>query len=82
MKNITITLDDQTAEWARQEAAAQGKSLSRFVSDNLQDQLPKAREYKRAMRSFLSREPWALTQPGEKLPSRDELYDRPVLRRR
>jgi hypothetical protein len=82
MKNITITLDEQTAKWAREQAATQGLSVSRFVGDMLRKQLPKAQAYERAMRSFLAREPWTLTQPGEKLPTRDEIYDRPVFRRR
>ena len=33
MKNITITLDDETAAQARVEAASKNLSLSRFVSD-------------------------------------------------
>jgi hypothetical protein len=82
MKNITITLDDQTAEWARAQATEQGLSLSRYVSDVLRKQLPKAQSYERAMNSFLAREPWTLRNPGEKLPTREELYDRGMLRRR
>jgi hypothetical protein len=82
VKNITVTLDDQTAEWARAQATAQGLSLSRYVSDLLRKQLPKAQSYERAMNSFLSREPWTLRNPGEELPTRDELYDRGMLRRR
>ena len=82
MKNITITLDDQTAEWARAQATEQGLSLSRYVSDVLRKQLPKAQSYVRAMNSFLAREPWQLRNPGEKLPTRDEIYDRGMLRRR
>lgn len=82
VKNITITLDEQTAEWARQAAAEQGKSLSRFVSDSLRAQLPKALSYERSMNSFLSRQPWALRKRGEKLPTREEIHDRGVFRRR
>lgn len=82
VKNITITLDEQTAEWARQAAAEQGKSLSRFVSDSLRRQLPKALSYERSMNSFLSRPPWTLRKHGEKLPTRAEIHDRGVLRRR
>jgi hypothetical protein len=83
MKNITITLDEQTANWARAQAAAQGVSLSRYVGEVLRTQLPKAQAYERAMNSFLAREPWPpLRRPGEKLPTREELYDRGMLRRR
>jgi hypothetical protein len=82
MKNITITLDEQTAKWAREEAAAQGMSLSRYVGEVMRKQLPRAQAYERAMNSFLSRSRTALTKPGDKLPTRDEIYDRGMLRRR
>jgi hypothetical protein len=35
MKNITISMDDETAAWARVEAAKAGKSVSRFIGDML-----------------------------------------------
>jgi hypothetical protein len=84
MKNVTITLDDETAEWVRTAAAAQGISLSRFVGDVLHRELPQASDYEQAMNRWLSRREsdQPLSSPGEKLPSREELYDRPVLRRR
>lgn len=84
MKNVTITLDEDTAEWARSAAAANGISLSRFVGEMLRRQLPQARDYEQAMNRWMARRSAdrALTAPGEKLPTREELYDRPVLRRR
>jgi hypothetical protein len=84
MKNITITLDDETAEWAKDQAAQDGMSLSRFVGQVLRRQLPQAQEYERAMNRWLARRATdkPLTAPGEKLPTREEIYDRPVFRRR
>jgi len=82
MKNITITLDEQTAQWARDQAAAEGLSLSRYVSDVLRKQLPRALAYERAMNSYLSRPRTSLSDPGDKLPTREDLYDRGMLRRR
>lgn len=82
MKNITISLDEQTAKWAREQAATQGLSLSRYVGEVLRKEMPRSQSYERAMRSWLAREPWTLTSPGEKLPTREEIYDRPVFRRR
>ncbi len=85
MKNITITLDERTLEWVKEAAAEQGKSVSRYLSDMARQQLPKAKAYEAAMHRYfaLTREFKApLTEPGEKLPSRDEIYDRPVLHRR
>lgn len=80
MKNITITLDEQTAEWARAHAAEQGVSISRYVGDLLRRSMDRAIAYEQAMNEFLSQEPVALTHPGDKLPSREELYDRGLLR--
>ena len=83
MKNVTITLDEQTAEWARAHAADLGVSLSQYVGDVLRKEMPRAQAYERAMNSYLSRDrSQALITPGEKLPTRDEIYDRGMLRRR
>ena len=84
LKNITITLDEETAEWVRSAAAAKGISVSRFAGDVLRQHLPQARDYELAMNRWLARRSLdrALTEPGEKLPSREELYDRGMLRRR
>jgi len=84
MKNITITLDDQTAEWARAEAASKGMSLSRFVGELVRQRLPMAKSYEQAMNRWLARRvsDQPLRAPGEKLPTREEIYDRPVFRRR
>jgi hypothetical protein len=80
MKNITITLDEQTAEWARSHAAEQGVSISRYVGDVLRRSMDRALAYEQAMNEFLSLEPVALTNPGDKLPAREALYDRGMLR--
>jgi hypothetical protein len=85
MKNITITLDERTLAWVKEAAAEQGKSVSRYLSDMARQQLPKAKAYEAAMHRFLALAKditTPLTEPGEKLPTRDEIYDRPVLRRR
>jgi hypothetical protein len=83
MKNITITLDEETAAWARVRAAEQDASLSRFIGDLLRQHMRDSREYQEAMRSYLSRGPFhALTGPAERYPTREELYDRAGLRRR
>ncbi len=80
MKNITITLDEKTASWARKQAAERGMSLSRFIGEMLQQNMRQAREYERAMRRFLERRPARLKEPGERYPTREELYDRGRLR--
>lgn len=80
MKNITITLDVETATWVRVKAAEQNKSVSRFIGELLQSQMKERIEYQRAMERFLSKPPIKLREPGEPLPKREDLYDRPRLR--
>ncbi|MCC6170856.1 MAG: hypothetical protein IT481_02385 [Gammaproteobacteria bacterium] len=79
MKNITISLDPETADAARVEAAREGKSVSRWVGDLLRERLAKSREYELAMRSYFSR-PVHRSEGELRLPKREELYDRPRLR--
>jgi hypothetical protein len=80
MKNITISLDDETVAWVRARAAEQNKSVSRFVGDHLQSSIKERREYQRAYRGWLSRPSFNLTGAPEKYPSRDEIHDRTRVR--
>lgn len=82
MKNVTITLDEETAAWARVHAAQKNVSLSRFVGEVLAERMREAREYDEAMRRYFALKPFPLKGPPERYPTREELYDRPVLRRR
>ena len=80
VKNVTITLDEKTAIWARKTAAEREMSLSRFVGELLQENMLQAREYERAMHRFFEGEPVALKGSRERYPSREQLYDRGRLR--
>jgi hypothetical protein len=79
MRNITVTLDDETARWARVEAAQRDMSVSRLIREVLRDHMRKRRTYERAMRSYLSRPPVPLSEGGS-YPSREDLHDRADLR--
>lgn len=81
MKNVTISLDETIARWARVKAAEQDKSLSRFLAELLEEQMKHEADYDAAYRRFLSVKPVRLREPGKKLPTRDEIYDRKVFRR-
>jgi hypothetical protein len=80
MKNVTITLDEKAAAWARKHAARNGLSLSRFVGDLLEKTMRESREYERSMRQYLAREPIPLKRGRSRYPSREKLYDRGRLR--
>jgi hypothetical protein len=76
VRNVTITLDDETAMWARVEAARNDTSVSRFVGQMLRRQMLDRANYARAQESFLSRGPVPLGVEGERYPSRDEVHER------
>ncbi len=76
MRNVTITLDDETARWARIEAARNDTSVSKLVGVMLREHMNQRNEYERAMRSYLARGPVPMGTPGQRLPTRDELYER------
>lgn len=82
MRNITITIDEATAAWARLRAASRGMSVSRFVGELLQSQMDGHSDYDEAMRRYLAKKPVPLRETtGERYPTRDETHDRARLRR-
>jgi plasmid stability protein len=80
MKNITITLDEETAAWVRIHAAEENKSVSRLVGEILQSRMKDRREYQRAMRRYLAKLPFDTTGAPEKYPTRREIHDRSRIR--
>lgn len=80
MRNITITVDEEVAHWARVRAAELDTSLSQLVGELLREKMEQENGYRAAMRRDLARRPAGLKKSG-KYPTREELYDRPVLRR-
>jgi len=82
MKNVTVTLDEETAERARVKAAERKMSLSRYIGELLRKELRHDDEYEAAYRAWRAEKPFPLKGPPQPYPKREELYDRPVLRRR
>ena len=80
MKNVTVTLDAETAAWARKQAADKGMSLSRLIGEMLQEKMEHRREYERAMRRWLSKGAFDLSGESKRYPTREELHDRGRLR--
>ena len=74
MINVTITLDERAAAWARVQAAERNMSLSRFVGEMIHGQMRHSREYEEAMRAALAEKP--LKFEGKRL-TREELYALP-----
>lgn len=80
MRNVTITLEEQVARWARLEAARQDKSVSRLVGEMLEEKMVRDEGRRAAEEQFFSVRPRALREAEQSLPARDELHDRAGLR--
>src|SRR5207244_5463738 len=80
VKNVTITLDEQTARWARLEAARRETSVSRLVGELLTRYMLETDGYETAMEEFLSRPARPLNGRRTAYPTREELHDRGRLR--
>lgn len=80
LRNVTITLDEETARWARIEAARRDMSVSRLLAGLLEEHMHSEKRYERAMADFLSRKPARLKKRGATYPPREDLHDRAGLR--
>ncbi len=77
MKNVTITLDEEVARWARIWAAEHESSVSRMVGEVLRERMLRERDYETAMEEFLGAPVQAISN-GAPYPSRGELHDRDI----
>ena len=72
---MTMTLEEEVADWARVWAAKSRSSVSRLVGELLKQRMQEETGYQTAMNQFLSAKPTNLKKSGI-YPSREELYDR------
>jgi plasmid stability protein len=75
MKNMTITLDEEAARWARVWAAEHDTSVSRMVGNLLRERMREEDDYGRAMKSYLSRGASTLKEQNA-YPTREALHER------
>ncbi|MBI2237895.1 MAG: hypothetical protein HYU54_05130 [Actinobacteria bacterium] len=75
MKNVTVTLDEETARWARIEAARRKMSVSSLLRELLREYMDTQEASAGALERYLSRSPIQLKEAG-RYPDRDELHDR------
>jgi hypothetical protein len=78
LRNITITLEENLARWARIEAARSDTSVSRFLAEILKERMMRKDDYQSAKRRALARKPFLKTD-GRYL-SREQAHDRERLR--
>ena len=74
LKNITVTLEERAAKWARLEAGRQETSVSRLLGKILEERMAQEDDYEKAMRRALSRD-LSLKSDGKYL-TREEVHDR------
>jgi hypothetical protein len=78
LRNVTVTLEEDVARWARIEAAQKETSVSRYLGELLRERMLEKNAYESAMRPALARKPFLKTD-GRYL-SREEVHDRARLR--
>jgi hypothetical protein len=78
LRNITITLDEALARWARIEAAKRDTSVSGLLARLLRELMREEDGYESAMRRALARKPFSKSD-GRYL-SREQAHDRSNLR--
>jgi hypothetical protein len=78
LRNVTVTLEETVARWARMEAARQDMSVSRLLAGILKERMEENDRYEKAMREALARKPFPKSD-GRYL-TREETHDRARLR--
>jgi len=78
VKNVTVSLEDDVAKWARVYAAEQDTSVSKLLGAILKERMQREQAYEKARSRFMSRRPSRLREAGQRLPTKDEVHDRGV----
>jgi hypothetical protein len=79
VKNVTLTLDEQTARWARIEAARRDISVSRLLREMIVASMRGHESYEASMQRYLAR-PGRRLKGGGRYPTRVEIHERADLR--
>ena len=80
MKNITITLPEETARWLRVKAAENEQSVSKWLAELLEGMQRREDEYEVAMKRYLAIKPRKMEWVDGRKPTREELHDRATFR--
>lgn len=78
LRNVTVTLEESVARWARLEAARQDTSVSQLLAGLLRERMREDDEYDKVMRVAIARKPFLKTDG--RYPSREEIHERSRLR--
>lgn len=75
MKNVTVTMSEALLQRARVAAARDGKSLSRFVAEAVEQRVGRPLTQREAMERFLAGPPLHVLDENGKPPTTAQLYD-------
>lgn len=75
-RNVTVSMDEDTARWVRVEAAKRDISVSQFLGEVLEERRRRAEGYEAARTRFMAREARPIRRAGDALPSRSDLHER------
>jgi len=75
-RNVTVSLDEETARWVRVEAARRDVSVSRFLTELLSERRRRTETYETARSVFMDRAPRPLRRAATPLPTREEIHHR------
>ena len=73
LRNVTITLDEETASWARVEAARRDTSVSKLLGEILRTEMHQEAQYEAARQTYLAQKPGIHRCQDQPLPSRETL---------
>ena len=76
LRNVTITLDEDVARWARIRAAERDTSVSRLVGELLREKMQEEQSYEMARREYLARPATKLRKTATRYPRRADLHGR------
>jgi hypothetical protein len=74
LQNMTITVDEDVARWARIKAATENNSVSRLVGEMLKEQMRNEEGYAASMKRYFAAKPSVIS--SKPYPKRADLYER------
>ncbi len=75
LKNVTVTVEEETLQWARRRAAEENTSVSKLIGRMLENEMRRTDEYWKAYERLKKIKP-ILGFDASKRLKRNEIYDR------
>jgi hypothetical protein len=80
MSNVTMSLDEEVAQWARIEAARRNTSVSKLVGQMLREKMEQSQRYEQARQAYLAETRELAFKPSSRYLAREQANDRRSLR--